>query len=100
MNEHPNALRLAEHLAVDAMHLRCELVALPGEADEFEHRENRGRCRGSAVAVKWEDGFADSVCAKHAESAARRATALLVLPKRHDGTDPYSRRNESTAAGV
>jgi hypothetical protein len=79
------AVRLAQHLATEAHTMRCELVALKGEEDWHEAwPENRGRCKGDTVAVKWEDGFADSVCERHARNAEERG-ALVVWPKRHDG---------------
>ena len=81
-----DALRLAAHLLDDNMRTRCDLTAEPGEADEDERpRRNRGRCPGVSVGVRWEDGFADVVCEQHAQNAEARG-ALVVRPKRHDGT--------------
>ena len=66
--------RLAAHLVYEAAPGRCELV-------------DRGdRCRGAVVAVRWEHGFADFVCEKHAGSAAKRG-ALIVRAARHDGAE-------------
>lgn len=81
-------LRLAEHLASVAMGERCDLVAFSGEANDFENRrDHRGRCPRPAVAIRWEAGFADDVCDRHAQAATERGSALIVRPKRHDGTD-------------
>ena len=78
--------RLAEHLADSGRLLRCEMVAFLGEERRDDPwPESRGRCPRDSVAVKWEDGFADWVCEKHAETAAGRG-ALMIRPKRHDGS--------------
>lgn len=83
-------LRLAEHLAFEGLTLsRCELIAFPGETDATDHPAYRGRCLGEAVAVKWEDNFADEVCVRHAQTAEDRG-AVVVRPRRHDGRRPTS----------
>jgi hypothetical protein len=69
-------LRLAEHLASEAMLHGCEITASPNDADDY--------CAHDAVAIRWENGFADSVCEYHANRAAERG-ALVVYPKRHNG---------------
>lgn len=81
-------LRLAQHLAHAAIEaqVRCELTAFPGESDDFEAVQNRGRCRANAVAIRWEDGFADGVCARHAENATKRG-ACVVFAQRHNGQE-------------
>ncbi len=53
----------------------CELVAEPGEG--FKSGAKRGRCRGKAVGVRWEDGFADDVCERHAVSAEGRGAVVV-----------------------
>lgn len=78
-------LRLAQHLVSETVAGRCKLTAFPGEAREREEwKENRGRCPHDAVAIRWEDGFADAVCERHAVNAEDRG-ALVVRPERHDG---------------
>lgn len=77
--------RLAAHLLDGNMHGRCAITAFPGEADDTEPPRTRGRCPGQTAAVRWEDGFADEVCKRHAEEAEGRGV-LVVRPKRHDGT--------------
>ena len=70
---------LAAHLVSEHLGGRldsgCSLTADSGS----------GRCTRRAVAVKWEHGFADEVCETHAEKARARG-ALVVSPRRHDGT--------------
>lgn len=68
--------RLAEHLASEALGLRCELT------DPFGNPS--GRCPGRAIAIRWEDGFADDVCEEHA-GRVKAEGALVIYPKRHDG---------------
>lgn len=72
--------RLAEHLASEAVGSRCTLTA------DLDAESRDGRCRGSAVAVRWESGFADDVCERHATTALARG-AVVVYPKRHNGED-------------
>lgn len=72
--------RFAEHLASEAIGSRCELVAHPGKGSRD------GRCAGQAVAIKWEDGFADDVCIRHATTASDRG-AIVIYPKRHNGEE-------------
>lgn len=86
--EETTLLRFAQHLAYEAIGSRCELTAdKPSEVDDLLERNNadRGRCLGEAVGVRWEDGFADSVCEFHAESALQRGVTV-VYPKRADGS--------------
>lgn len=68
-------LRLAQHLASEVVTGGCEVTASPAP----------GRCPHQAVALRWEDGFADAVCERHAADADQRG-ALVVRPHRHDGT--------------
>lgn len=68
--------RLIQHLVSEATTVHCELV------DRGQSR----RCRESALAVKWEDGFADFVCEAHAAGATERG-ALVFHARRHDGSD-------------
>lgn len=78
--------RLAEHLAEDAQRLRCDLTAFPSEGDMHEYRrDDRGRCKGDVVGVRWEHGWADWVCERHAVNAEGRGV-LVIRPKHHDGT--------------
>jgi hypothetical protein len=77
--------RLAEHLAYQACGGQCTLTAFIGEGDDTE-----GRCPGQVVAVRWEHGFADEVCERHAATALGRG-ALVVRLRRHDGTPAASR---------
>lgn len=73
-------LRLAEHLA----------TLLPwGEDCEVATQDGKGRCIEEATAVRWESGFVDMVCDHHADRAEGRG-ALIVRPKRHDGTERIS----------
>lgn len=73
-------LRLAQHLAWADIDGRvdqdCEVATQGGE----------GRCIERAVAIRWEQGFADRVCEQHALSAATRG-AVVVYAKRQDGSD-------------
>lgn len=80
--------RFAQHLVSVAIGPRCELTAFPGEEDESERpRENRGRCTGVAVAIRWSGGFADDVCRRHAEHAEQSEPgAVVVFAQRHNGT--------------
>ena len=71
--------RFVEHLVSEVMGDHCALVAESGVTPR-----NRGRCAEPAVAIRWEDGYADDVCENHATAAARRG-ALVVRPKRHNG---------------
>lgn len=71
--------RLAEHLVSEVMGDRCTIVGESGAA-----RANRGRCDGQAVAIRWEDGFADDVCELHAAAAIGRGSQV-IRPKRHNG---------------
>lgn len=70
--------RFAEHLASESMGEYCALV------DSGPGRAKRGRCSGQAVAIRWEDGFADDVCELHAAAALGRGS-LVIRPKRHNG---------------
>lgn len=69
-------LRLAQHLTTELVDGGgwCHVATRKGE-----------RCKEPDAAVRWEDGFADIVCEMHAESARERG-ALVVYPRRHDGT--------------
>lgn len=78
-NELESVNRFAAHLVSETVCGRCELTALPGDVDRA------GRCTGDAVAVRWEDGFADDVCERHAESARNDDGALVIYPRRHSG---------------
>lgn len=71
--------RFAEHLASEVMGEHCTLVA-----DSSTHHATRGRCTGQAVAIRWEDGYADDVCELHAAAASGRGS-LVIRPKRHNG---------------
>lgn len=75
-NELESVGRLAAHLASETIGELCELTDPFGSAD--------GRCAGRAIAVRWEDGFADDVCEKHAERV-KADGALVIYPKRHNG---------------
>lgn len=70
--------RLAEHLASESIRSYCELTALPGDISRD------GACNEKAVAIRWADGFADSVCEQHAERV-KADGALIIYPKRHNG---------------
>lgn len=72
-------LRLAQHLA------SRERDQWSTPTCELTTKEDSGRCRGEAVGVRWEDGFADLVCEGHAEDAEARG-AIVVRARRHDGT--------------
>lgn len=75
------AVRSAAQLRLLAAHLvheeagRCELT---NNAD--------GRCSDKAIAARWEYGFCDFVCERHAALAAESG-ALVVYARHHDGTD-------------
>lgn len=88
-------LRLAEHLTSECITPgvgRCSLVAAPGVPDHDEAwPEDRGRCPGLMAAIRWEDGFADEVCERHAAEAEKRG-AVVVRPRRHDGTVEHPTR--------
>lgn len=47
-------------------------------------RDDGGRCKEPDVAVRWEDGFMDVVCERHAERARERG-ALVVYPPGKEG---------------
>lgn len=74
--------RLVQHLATTALTRRCELTADDGMR----------RCEEDAVAIRWEDGFADSVCEHHAATAIARG-AIIVRPRRHAGLEDDSDRS-------
>lgn len=76
---YPHVQRFVEHLVSEVMSDRCTLVA-----ESAVTPRNRGRCEEPAVAIRWEDGYADDVCDNHAAAAVRRG-ALVVRPKRHNG---------------
>lgn len=76
-NELESVSRLAAHLTSEALGDRCELTALTGNRS--------GRCAGAAVAIRWEEGFADDVCALHADRVHDDSGALVVYPLRHNG---------------
>lgn len=69
-------LRFAQHLAHETITPRCEVT---GDGPS-------GECPEDAVAIRWEGGFADSVCQRHAETATERG-AVVVYAKRHSGED-------------
>lgn len=78
----------ARSLSLAAAHL-AHLVLTDARCDVLAGGDNpagRGRCRDHAVAVRWENGFADLVCELHANNAATRNGALVIRPRRHDGT--------------
>ncbi|MUL61067.1 hypothetical protein B5P44_00515 [Mycobacterium sp. CBMA 213] len=77
-NEIDSAERFLAHLVSVAIGERCELTAEPSA-----HRQ-LGRCASEAVAIRWEDGFADDVCDRHAQLARERG-ALVIAPQRHNG---------------
>ena len=88
--EYVALLRLAEHLASEAYSTgngtRCDLTAYPDQPEHLEAwREDHGRCKDEVVGVRWEDGFADKVCERHAENAESRGVDV-VRPRRHDGS--------------
>lgn len=76
MSDQDQMLRLTQHLASELVDGGgwCHLSVGEGT-----------RCKEPDVAVRWEDGFADVVCEMHAETARQRG-ALVVYPKRHNGT--------------
>jgi len=69
-------LRFAQHLASESIAGRCDIAS---------QNSDDGRCQGQAAGIRWENGFADAVCEKHAASASERG-AFVVTPKWHDGT--------------
>lgn len=71
--------RLAQHLAV-ITERHCEVTGSPETGQRAD-----GGCSGRAVAIRWEHGFADEVCEHHAATASARG-ALVIRPRRHDGT--------------
>lgn len=77
-HENAQVTRLAQHLASEHIESRCE-VTMPNSPHPAP------RCRGRATAIRFESGFADSVCGHHAQRARDRGS-LVVTPKRHDGT--------------
>lgn len=77
-NEIESTQRLLAHLVSEAIGTQCELTAEPGS------RPQPGRCEGEAVAIRWEDGFADNVCDRHAQLARERG-AVVIEPVRHNG---------------
>lgn len=91
-------LRLAQHLATQIVGGRCDLTAFPEDRDRKEAwRENQGRCPGDVVAIRWEDGFADKVCERHAAEAESRGV-IVVRPQRHDGTQTVTQQPETSRA--
>lgn len=91
-NELESVSRLAAHLTSEALGDRCELTALAGNRS--------GRCAGAAVAIRWDQGFADDVCALHADHVHNDSGALVVHPLRHNGeivslSAPAQRQNTS-----
>lgn len=76
--------RLAEQLASLALDEYCGLIALPDHPP--------GPCRNKAAAIRWEDGFADSVCDQHAARTLERG-GLIVYPHRTEpDTEQKARR--------
>ncbi len=67
-NEMEAVLRIAEHLTGKAIGGRCEIA------------DYGDRCTGGAVAIRWEDGFADDVCERHATNAADRGALVIRTP--------------------
>lgn len=57
--------------------LAYDLAHSVEQCDLTNDRGDR-QCRGRAVAMRWEDGFSDRVCHKHAESAETRPGAQVV----------------------
>ncbi len=79
---------LAGHLVRETLGRRCDLHADGDDPGlESDWQDQRGRCSGLAAAVRFEDGFADEVCEKHAENARQRG-AVVIEPRRADGTVP------------
>lgn len=82
-------VRLAAALAYEVITPgigRCELTADAGTPERREDwPEDRGRCPGLIHALRWEDGFIDRVCERHAANAEERG-AVVVRPVRADGT--------------
>jgi len=78
-NELESVVRFAAHLASHTVGRQCELTALPGDVEPY------GQCSGDAVAIRWEDGFADDVCEPHAQRVRNGDGALVVYPVRHNG---------------
>lgn len=64
-----------------AAHLASEVLGTVGQCSIASVTD---RCEEQAVAVRWEDGFADEVCELHAE-AARERGAIVIEARRHDG---------------
>lgn len=62
---------MAEYLAKETIGRQCELTADRGYK----------RCPDPAVAVRWEDGFADDVCEEHAQSALDRGRATVIYSR-------------------
>lgn len=77
--ERERLLAAAQHLTEEVLSQRlvniCDLTAVKGS----------GPCLRRSVAIRWEDGFADLVCEHHAQTARDRG-ALVIFPKRHDGS--------------
>lgn len=91
--EHVLTERLTRFVAAEARMLRFT-QHLVDQYDPIDHgvdcevatQSGAGRCIETAVAVRWENGFADAVCDHHAETAKGRG-ALVVYPRRHDGSE-------------
>lgn len=76
--------RFAEQLASLALDEYCGLIALPDYPPD--------PCRNKATAIRWEDGFADSVCDQHAARTLERG-GLVVYPHRPEpDTEQNARR--------
>lgn len=67
---------LAEYLAKKLAGSYCELTALPGEANP------NGPCQNRAVAIRWQDDFADYLCNEHAESVADKGAIVIKVRRR------------------
>jgi hypothetical protein len=83
MGEHIKALgTLLQELVHQVVGGECEIAG-----------DNDWACRSGSVAIRWEDGFIDSVCDRHAESAKERG-ALVIYPKQASGDTFVSQGGE------
>lgn len=68
-------IELTDHLAGKHAPRQCELIADPGSADRD------GQCTGTVVAMRFEDGFSDSVCQIHADRARARGARVTTITR-------------------
>lgn len=68
-------IAFTEHLASASARHRCELTA------DRETDPSYGRCDQPVVAVRWEDGFSDSVCELHAQRARERGALVAAVSR-------------------